>query len=151
MSHKIGVRRQRIMPNIERPELSFLLLMILGVFLIIACDGGGGDHDHMDGGSPGGQTRRVTGVVSEGTARHLYPEANKRVILALNLYDLMAPASAYATGQAGTFIVSAMGRDGSMHETNTDPVTGGFTLDLPVDDCYTMSFTANTGPVVRNI
>ena len=143
MSHKIRVLRKRLMPNIEYPKLGLSLLMLFTVFLITACDGG---DDHMDGGTPGTQSREVTGVVSEGTARHLYPEANKTTILALDLFDLIAPYSAHATGQAGSFIVSAMGRDGSIHETDTDPVTGGFTLDLPVDDCYTMSFTAHTGP-----
>ncbi len=143
MSRDVRVVRSRPMPNIGYPKL-VLFLMVGALFLINACDGGGGDH--MDGGSPGGQTRQVTGVVSEGAARHLYPEANKTTILALNLFHLIAPYSAHATGQAGSFIVSAMGRDGSIHETDTDPVTGAFSLHLPVGDCYTMSFTAHTGP-----
>jgi len=143
MSCQIRVPRKWTVPNIECPKIGFLLLMLLSVFLIIACDG---DGDHMDGGSPGMRTREVTGFVSGGAARHFYPDGNKTINLALNLYDLIAPHSAYATGQSGTFIVSAMGRNSSIHETDTDPVTGGFTLDLPVNDCYTMSFTAHTGP-----
>jgi hypothetical protein len=119
--------------------------MVGALFLLVtACDGGG--NDHMDGGSPGMRTRDVTGFVSGGTARHFYPGSNKTSISGVSFYDLISPYSAYASGQAGTFIVTTMGRDGSIHETDTDPRTGGFTLDLPVDDCYTMSFTAHTGP-----
>jgi hypothetical protein len=143
MSHKIRVLRKRPIPNIEYPKLGLFVLMLFSVFLITAC--GGGD-DHMDGGSPGMQTREVTGVVSEGTARYFYPGTNKTITLGMSFYDIIAPYSANAAGQAGTFIVSAMGRDGSIHETDTDPVTGGFSLHLTVDDCYTMSFTAHTGP-----
>jgi hypothetical protein len=126
-------------------KLSLFSLLLCIITLITACDGGN-DHHRDNGVAPGRQTREVTGVVSEGTAKHFSPESNKTIILAMNLYDLISPYSAYATGQAGTFIVSAMGRDGSIHETDTDPATGGFTVNLPVDDCYTMSFTAHTGP-----
>lgn len=143
MRRKIKGLRKRITPNIEHSRLGLFLLMIFSVSIVTACDGSGGD---MDGGSPGMRTRAVTGVVSVGTARHFYPKANKTIILALNLYDLIAPANAHASGRAGTFMVSALGRDGSIHEADTEPATGRFTLNLPVDECYTMSFTAHTGP-----
>ncbi|HEX9666212.1 MAG TPA: hypothetical protein VGA95_06575 [Thermodesulfobacteriota bacterium] len=126
-------------------KLSLFSLLLCIITLIAACDGG--DDQHRDNGAtPGRQTREVTGVVGEGTAKHFSPGGNKTAILAMNVYDLISPYSAYATGQAGTFIVSALGRNGSIRESDTDPVTGGFTLNLPVDDCYTMSFTAHTGP-----
>lgn len=130
-----------MLPKVKLGLFSSVLCIIT---LFASCDGGGDRHGD-NGGMPGGRTREVTGVVSEGSARSLYPTTNKTIILAMNLYGLISPRSAYATGQVGTFIVSAMGRDGSVHETDTDPVNGVFTLHLPVDDCYTMSFSAHTG------
>lgn len=126
----------------------FLLTILLGFFLVGGC--GGGDGDNMGDGDndpgPGIQTRVVTGTVSEGVAKNVSPRAYKAKSFASYVFDSIAPESALAAGQAGTFIVTAVARDGSVHEVDTDPMSGEFMLDLPIEECYTMSFTAHTGP-----
>ena len=131
--------------KIERLRLGLLLLTLFGLALITACGGGGSDETSLEN-----QAREVTGIVNEGTAKGISPKTYKTRVFALKdfsfLCKLIAPPSALASGQAGTFRVRAMGRDGSIHEADTHPETGSFTLRLPDDDCYTMSFTAHMGP-----
>ena len=50
--------------KIERLRLGLLLLTLFGLALITACGGGGGDETSLEN-----QTREVTGIVSEGTAK----------------------------------------------------------------------------------
>jgi hypothetical protein len=103
-----------------------------------------------DGGdNPGAQTREVTGVVSTGTVKNISPTILKdklfTTFMSNPIFKSIAPTSALAAGQAGTFTVTAVARDGSVHEIDTDAVTGEFMMELPVEECYTMSFTAHTG------
>ena len=148
--HNMKIERElgkRFIPNTEWLKLGLFSLTLFSLTLITAC--GGDDNHNMEGGM-GPQTREVTGVVSEGTANGISPRTYKTRVLALKnfsfLYKLIAPHSALASGQAGTFRVRAMGRDCFIHEADTNPETGSFTLRLPDDDCYTMSFTAHRGP-----
>jgi len=135
---------KRLIKDIERSKLGLLLLTLFSLALITAC-GSGGDETSLES-----QTREVTGAVSEGTASGISPRTYKTRVFALKdfsfLYKFIVPHSALASGQAGTFRVRAMGTDGSIHEADTDPETGRFTLRLPDDDCYTMSFTSHMGP-----
>lgn len=133
---------KNVIPNIERLKLSLFLLILFSLALITACGGGSSDG----GATTGSQTREVTGVVTQGTARNLSPRAYKTKVFASKAYKLIGPHNAFASGQAGTFKVTATGTDSSIHDVDTDPETGSFTLDLPVDNCYTMSFTEHMGP-----
>lgn len=148
MWHNVKIEKKfgiRFVLNKEQLKLSLFLLTLFSLVLINACGGGDGDETSL-----GSQTREVTGIISEGIARNISPRTYKTRVFALKdssiLYKLISPPSALATGQAGTFIVTATGRDSSIHEADTDPESGRFTLRLPVDDCYIMSFTAHTGP-----
>jgi len=51
------------------------------------------------------------------------------------------------TGNVDTaaLLVTAVARDGSIHEVDTHPVTGEFMMELPIEHCYTMSFMAHMG------
>lgn len=143
MFHKIEKGLEKgVIPHVERLKLSLSLLTLFSLALIGGCGGGGGD----EGTNMGGQTREVTGVVTQGTARNITPRAYKKKVLASKAYKLIVPHSAFASGQAGTFKVTATGTDGSIHNIDTDPETFSFTLDLSVGNCYTMSFTEHMGP-----
>lgn len=114
--------------NVKKAKQYLLLsTVIFGISLITGCGGGGGD----DGNGSENPTRVVTGAVSEGAALNLASEAR--------------------LGPAGTFTVTAVKRDGSIHETDTDPVTREFELELPVEECYIMSVTAHTGENMMDI
>ncbi len=129
---------------------SFSFVPLIIVFLSFYLIGGCGGNDVGDGGdNPGVRTRVVTGAVSTGTVKNISPTIHKDKLFATfmsnPLFKSIAPTSALAAGQAGTFIVTAIARDGSVHESNTDSATGEFMMELPVEECYTMSFTAHTG------
>lgn len=124
-----------------------LLTVFLSFYLISGCGGGDGDNmgDGDDGPGPGIQTRVVTGTVNTGTAKNISPNTYKAKLFASSILDAILPSSALAVGEAGTFIVTAVDRDGSVHEVDTHPVTGEFMMELPVEECYTMSYTAHEG------
>ena len=124
-----------------------LIIVFLSFYLISGCGGGNGTGDGGD--NPGVRTRVVTGAVSAGTANNISPTIHKEKLFSTyifrSLFTSIATTSALAAGQAGTFTVTAVARDGSVHEIDTDSMTGEFMMELPVEECYTMSFTAHTG------
>ena len=124
-----------------------LLTVFLSFYLIGGCGGGDGNNigDGDSGPGPGTQTRVVTGTVNTGTAKSISPNIYKAKLFASYIFDSITPSGALATGQAGTFIVRVVSRDGSVHEVDTHPVSGDFTLDLPIEECYTMSFITHMG------
>jgi len=128
-----------------------LLTVFLSFYLIGGCGGGNGNNmgngtgDVGNGPGPGTQTRVVTGIVNTAAAKNISPNMHKAKVAASYIIDFIAPSGALAVGEAGTFLVTAAARDGSMHEVDTHPVTGEFMMELPVDHCYTMSFMAHNG------
>jgi len=128
--------------DIKKAKLCLLLsTVIFGISLITGCGGGGGD----DGTGPEIRTRVVTGAVSAGTAKNISPTVHNENSFAAFISKSLTPTTALAAGMAGTFAVTAVARDGSVHEIDTDAATGEFMMELPVEECYTMSFTAHTG------
>lgn len=131
-----------ILKNVKKGKLCLLLsTVIFGISLVAGCGGGGGD----DGTGPEIRTRVVTGAVSGGTAKNISPTTRNKNSFAAFISKSLTPEAALAAGMAGTFRVTAVARDGSIHEVDTDAGTGEFMMELPAEECYTMSFTAHTG------
>ena len=98
-------------------SILFLLAVLICLPLVTGC--GGGDGNNMgdgdnNGPGPGIQTRVVTGTVNQGTAKNISPRTYKAKLLASYIFDSISPSSVLAAGQAGTFLVRAVSRDGSI-------------------------------------
>ncbi len=120
-------------------------MFIISLGIIGGCGGGGGGDTNFSESN----TREVTGSVSEGIAKGKFSGSSMESAFASGkfyfLYKLLTPSEALASGQSGTFMVTAIGTDGTMYEADTD-ADGSFSLHLLVDDFYLMSFTAHMGP-----
>jgi hypothetical protein len=96
-----------------------LLTVFLSFYLISGCGGGGGDNgDNIGNGGNGPGPGTQTRVVT---------------------------GNVDPTNEAETFLVTAVARDGSIHEVDTQPLTGEFMMELPEEHCYTLSFMAHGG------
>lgn len=109
--------------EVRKIQYAFTVMVIfLSFYLISGCSGGNDTGDGGDG--SGNRTRIVRGRISPS----------------------IASENTFATVEEETFTVRAVARDGSFHDVDTHPATGDFEMDLPVEECYTMSFIAHTGP-----
>ena len=96
-----------------------LITVFLSFYLISGCGGGGGNNgDNIGNGGNGPGPGTQTRVVT---------------------------GNVDPTNEAETFLVTAVARDGSFHEVDTQPVTGEFMMELPEEHCYTLSFMAHGG------